>query len=34
LMKNIRESIKNNKFANFLKGFYNMRNLEMPDGPI
>jgi queuine tRNA-ribosyltransferase len=34
LMKNIRESIKNNKFANFLKDFYNMRNLEMPDGPI
>ena len=34
LMKNIRESILNNKFANFLKDFYNMRNLEMPDGPI
>jgi queuine tRNA-ribosyltransferase len=34
LMRNIRESIKNNKFANFLKDFYNMRNLEMPDGPI
>ena len=34
LMRDIRESIKNNKFANFLKDFYNMRNLEMPDGPI
>ena len=34
LMKNIRESIYNNKFANFLKDFYNMRNLKMPDGPI
>jgi queuine tRNA-ribosyltransferase len=34
LMKQIRESIENNKFANFVKDFYNMRNLEMPDGPI
>ena len=34
LMRSIRESIKNNKFANFLKDFYNMRNLKMPDGPI
>ena len=34
LMKEIRESIENNKFANFVKDFYNMRNLEMPDGPI
>ncbi len=34
LMKNIRESINDNKFANFLKDFYNMRNLNMPDGPI
>ena len=33
LMKNIRESINDNKFANFLKDFYNMRNLNMPDGP-
>jgi queuine/archaeosine tRNA-ribosyltransferase len=33
-MKNIRESINDNKFANFLKDFYNMRNLNMPDGPI
>jgi queuine tRNA-ribosyltransferase len=34
LMRQIRESIENNKFANFVKDFYNMRNLEMPDGPI
>ena len=34
LMRDIRESIKKNKFANFLKDFYNMRNLEMPNGPI
>ena len=34
LMKNIRGSINDNKFANFLKDFYNMRNLNMPDGPI
>jgi queuine tRNA-ribosyltransferase len=33
-MKEIRESIRNNKFANFLKDFYNKRNLKMPDGPI
>ena len=34
LMRNIRDSISDNKFAYFLKDFYNMRNLEMPDGPI
>jgi queuine tRNA-ribosyltransferase len=34
LMNQIRESIESNKFANFVKDFYNMRNLEMPDGPI
>ena len=34
LMRQIRVSIENNKFANFVKDFYNMRNLEMPDGPI
>ncbi len=33
LMSNIRDSILNNKFAKFLKDFYNMRNLEMPNGP-
>jgi queuine tRNA-ribosyltransferase len=34
LMKNIRESLKDNLFAKFLKEFYNKRNLDMPDGPI
>ena len=34
LMQDIRDSIKNNKFANFIKGFYNMRDLEMPKGPV
>jgi queuine tRNA-ribosyltransferase len=34
LMNDIRTSIINNKFANFLKDFYNKRNLKMPDGPI
>ena len=34
LMRDIRRSIKDNKFANFLKDFYNKRDLEMPDGPI
>src|SRR5210317_2071679 len=34
LMRQIRESIQSNKFANFVKDFYNKRNLEMPDGPI
>jgi queuine tRNA-ribosyltransferase len=34
LMRQIRESIESNKFANFVKDFYNKRNLEMPDGPI
>ena len=33
LMKGIRESIEKNLFANFVKDFYNMRNLEMPEGP-
>ena len=31
---NIRNSIENNKFAKFLKEFYNSQNLEMPDGPL
>ena len=34
LMKSIRESLKDNLFAKFLKEFYNKRNLDMPDGPI
>ena len=34
LMKDIRDSIKDNLFEKFLKDFYNKRNLEMPDGPI
>ena len=33
-MKGIRTSIEENIFANFVKDFYNKRNLEMPDGPI
>ena len=33
LMKGIRESIEKNLFANFVKDFYNMRNLETPEGP-
>jgi queuine tRNA-ribosyltransferase len=33
LMKKIRNSINDNKFANFLKDFYNKRNLNMPNGP-
>ena len=34
LMKEIRESIKNNLFAKFVKDFYNRRNLDMPEGPL
>ena len=34
LMRNIRNSIENNKFAKFIKEFYNSQNLEMPDGPL
>ena len=34
LMRDIRNAIKNNLFANFLKDFYNKRNLDMPKGPI
>ena len=34
LMKEIRESIKNNLFAKFVKDFYNRRNLNMPEGPL
>jgi queuine tRNA-ribosyltransferase len=34
LMRDIRESLENNVFAKFVKDFYNMRNLEMPDGPL
>ena len=34
LMKDIRNAIKNNIFAKFLKDFYNSRNLDMPEGPI
>ena len=33
LMKGIRESIEKNLFAKFVKDFYNMRNLETPEGP-
>jgi queuine tRNA-ribosyltransferase len=33
-MRDIRESLENNVFAKFVKDFYNMRNLEMPDGPL
>ena len=34
LMGDIRNAIKDNLFAKFLKDFYNKRNLDMPDGPI
>ena len=34
LMRDIRNSIKDNLFAKFLKEFYNKRNLDMPNGPI
>ena len=34
LMRDIRNSIENNKLAKFLKEFYNSQNLEMPDGPL
>ena len=34
LMRDIRNAIKDNLFAKFLKDFYNNRNLDMPDGPI
>jgi queuine tRNA-ribosyltransferase len=34
LMNGIRTSIEENIFANFVKDFYNKRNLEMPNGPI
>ena len=34
LMKEIRDSIKNNLFAKFVKDFYNKRNLDMPKGPL
>ena len=34
LMKDIRNAIKDNLFAKFLKDFYNKRNLDMPNGPI
>ena len=34
LMEEIRESIKNNLFAKFVKDFYNRRNLDMPEGPL
>ena len=33
LMRDIRNSIKDNLFEKFLKDFYNSRNLDMPDGP-
>lgn len=33
LMKDIRNAIKDNLFAKFLKDFYNKRNLDMPNGP-
>ena len=34
LMKEIRNSIKDNLFAKFVKDFYNKRNLDMPEGPL
>ena len=34
LMRDIRNAIKDNLFAKFLKDFYNKRNLDMPTGPI
>ena len=34
LTRDIRNAIKDNLFAKFLKDFYNKRNLDMPDGPI
>ena len=34
LMRDIRNSIKDNLFEKFLKDFYNSRNLDMPDGPV
>jgi|TARA_B100001113_G_scaffold23815_1_gene17431 queuine tRNA-ribosyltransferase len=34
LMKDIRDAISNDRFANFVKDFYNKQNLDMPDGPI
>ena len=34
LMKEIRNSIKDNIFAKFLKDFYNKRKLDMPEGPM
>tara|TARA_B100000575_G_C23139408_1_gene662700 strand:+ start:119 stop:1234 length:1116 start_codon:yes stop_codon:yes gene_type:complete len=34
LMRDIRNSIKDNLFDKFIKDFYNKRNLEVPDGPI
>ena len=34
LMKEIRESSKNNLLAKFVKDFYNRRNLDMPEGPL
>ena len=34
LMRDIRDSIKDNLFAKFIKDFYNKRKLDMPKGPI
>ena len=34
LMREIRDSIKDNLFAKFVKDFYNKRNLDMPEGPL
>ena len=34
LMRDIRNAIKDNLFAKFLKDFYNKRNLDIPKGPI
>ena len=34
LMQGIRDSIKNNLFAKFVKDFYNKRNLDVPEGPL
>ena len=34
LMQGIRDSIKNNLFAKFVKDFYNKRNLDVPKGPL
>ena len=34
LMTQMREAISNDLFANFVKDFYNKRNLDIPNGPL